>query len=69
MKEDGQKTRPTGLPLHRANPRILEEEPIVHLVVLTGVRGVADLVLGIIAWTVSAGDFGAAGMYGGGAVR
>lgn len=37
-----------SLALHGANASILEEQPVVHLVVFAGALGVGDLVVGII---------------------
>ncbi len=37
-----------GLTLHRTQSRILEEDPVVHLVVLSGALRIRDLVLSII---------------------
>ena len=38
----------TYLPLHRPQSRVLEPRPVVHLVVLPGSPGIADLVVCVI---------------------
>jgi hypothetical protein len=43
-----QKRALTSLSLHRTNPRILKEQPVVHLIPLSRSLGIANLVLRII---------------------